>query len=155
MLYKVRRLVSKSKWTEMGHLVPTKAFYSRAQKWPCCFHPAGAPTHLPLSHPSAHAERIPLEVAYWSRKFHNVKFHGIVGQERVKHFLMSSKQGNRNFTNYTEAAPTFSAAPEPEICENSATFVGYLLHSCFKYSFSWDVIGRHSGLSCRHCVASG
>ena len=31
--------------------VPTKAFYSQAQKQPCCLHPLSVPTHLPLSHP--------------------------------------------------------------------------------------------------------
>ena len=28
-----------------------RCFQSGAQRWPCCLHPSGAPTHLPLSRP--------------------------------------------------------------------------------------------------------
>jgi len=51
---------------EMAHPVPTKAFLKlypdkatlSLQTQPCCLHPLGAPTHLPLSNLSAHTEPI-------------------------------------------------------------------------------------------------
>jgi len=33
-----------------------RPFYSQAQILPCCLHPSGAPTHLPLPTLSAHAK---------------------------------------------------------------------------------------------------
>ena len=36
---------------QMAYPAPTKGFHGQAQTQPCCLHPLGAPTHLPLSHP--------------------------------------------------------------------------------------------------------
>jgi len=38
----------------MAYLVPTKSFIQPKLDTPCCLHPSGAPTHLPLPNPSAH-----------------------------------------------------------------------------------------------------
>ena len=36
--------------TETAHPMATRCFQSWDQRWPCCLHPSGASTHLPLSH---------------------------------------------------------------------------------------------------------
>ena len=79
------------KTTEMGHLVPTKAFYCRTQMQPCCLHPLGAPTHLPCPTLSANAE--PISKGH-CQKWHNeaesiMTPYVVIGQERVNRSFSS------------------------------------------------------------------
>ena len=81
--YKVRSLVSNSIYAKKGQKWPSQCqpsrFSRRAQMRPCCLHPSGTPTHLPLLRPlcwsRTYLQRALPEVTSWSWKANDRYIH--------------------------------------------------------------------------------